>query len=139
MTNSVAIVDGRQPRYLGSIPIARSTFRCLACPSVVLGRDSAYRPVPTVRRGYNRSCDRKRRSALGRVRSRWSQSVRHCPSLPFKATQHKQQLSRLQQPPLRCPCLQLSVRQLRHGRIRQLIALLLTDRRRGGGTRTSSR
>src|SRR6266850_4002743 len=40
--------DGRQPRYLGSIPIARSTFRCLACPSVVLGRDSAYRPVPTV-------------------------------------------------------------------------------------------
>ena len=28
--------------------IARSTFRCLACPCVVLGRDLAYRPVPTV-------------------------------------------------------------------------------------------
>jgi hypothetical protein len=33
---------------VGSIPIARSTFRCLACPCVVLGRDLAYRPVPTV-------------------------------------------------------------------------------------------
>src|SRR6266478_7432475 len=28
--------------------IARSTFRCLACPCVVLGRDLACRPVPTV-------------------------------------------------------------------------------------------
>ncbi len=26
--------------------IARSTFRCLACPCVVLGGGSAYRPVP---------------------------------------------------------------------------------------------
>jgi hypothetical protein len=33
---------------VGSIPIARSTFRCLACPCVALGRDLAYRPVPTV-------------------------------------------------------------------------------------------
>src|ERR1700688_530550 len=32
---------------LGSIPIARAIFRCLACPCVVLGRDLAYRPVPT--------------------------------------------------------------------------------------------
>jgi hypothetical protein len=28
--------------------IARSTFRWLACPCVVLGRDLACRPVPTV-------------------------------------------------------------------------------------------
>ena len=34
---------------VGSIPIARSTFRCLACPCVALGRGSAHRPVPTVR------------------------------------------------------------------------------------------
>src|SRR5216684_760978 len=33
---------------VGSISIARSTFRCLACPCVVLGRGSAHRPVPTV-------------------------------------------------------------------------------------------
>jgi hypothetical protein len=33
---------------VGSIPIARSTFCCLACPSVVLGRGSAHRPIPTV-------------------------------------------------------------------------------------------
>ncbi len=38
----------RTPNPVGSIPIARSTFRCLACPCVVLGRDLAYRPVPTV-------------------------------------------------------------------------------------------
>jgi hypothetical protein len=30
---------------VGSIPIARSNFCCLACPCVVLGRDLAYRPV----------------------------------------------------------------------------------------------
>jgi hypothetical protein len=41
---------------LGSIPIARSTFRCLACPYVALGRYLAYRPVPTA------SVDRMRRS-----------------------------------------------------------------------------
>jgi hypothetical protein len=33
---------------VGSIPIARSTFRCPACLCVALGRDLAYRPVPTV-------------------------------------------------------------------------------------------
>jgi hypothetical protein len=33
---------------VGSIPIARSTFRCLACACVVLGRGSVHRPVPTV-------------------------------------------------------------------------------------------
>ena len=33
---------------VGSIPIARSIFRCLACPCVALGRDLACRPVPTV-------------------------------------------------------------------------------------------
>jgi amidase len=33
---------------VGSIPIARSTFRCLACPCVVLGRYLPYRAVPTV-------------------------------------------------------------------------------------------
>jgi hypothetical protein len=33
---------------MGSIPIARFTSRCLACPCVVPGRDLAYRPVPTV-------------------------------------------------------------------------------------------
>src|SRR6266481_3721531 len=98
--------DGRQPRYLGSIPLARSTFRCLACPSVVLGRDSAYRPVPTVPTWLQpflviESADRP----LGRVRSRWSHPSVIAPSLPFKATQHKQQLSRLQQPPLRLPLL----------------------------------
>ena len=38
----------RRAARLGSIPIARSTFRCLACPCVVLGRGSRYRPVPTV-------------------------------------------------------------------------------------------
>jgi hypothetical protein len=36
---------------VGSIPIARSTFRCLACPCVALARDLAYRPVPTVSTG----------------------------------------------------------------------------------------
>jgi hypothetical protein len=38
----------RKRRRVGSIPIARSTFRCLAAPCVVLGRELAYRPVPTV-------------------------------------------------------------------------------------------
>src|SRR5216684_6410063 len=33
---------------VGSIPIARSTFRCLASPYVVLGRVRAFCPVPTV-------------------------------------------------------------------------------------------
>ena len=33
---------------MGSIPIARSIFRCLACPCVVLGRDLVCRSVPTV-------------------------------------------------------------------------------------------
>ena len=32
---------------VGSIPIARSTFRCLPSPCVAPGRDLAYRPVPT--------------------------------------------------------------------------------------------
>jgi hypothetical protein len=42
-------VEGRRTRRCGwAIPIARSTFRCLACPCVVLGRDLAYRPVSTV-------------------------------------------------------------------------------------------
>jgi hypothetical protein len=62
---------------VGSIPIARSTFRCLACLCVVLGRDLAYRPVPTVSTPTTRptttvpliECvDRP----LGRVRSRGS-------------------------------------------------------------------
>jgi hypothetical protein len=39
---------------VGSIPIARSTFRCLACPCVVLGRARAYCPILTSRCGYNR-------------------------------------------------------------------------------------
>ena len=38
----------RRSVRLGSIPIARSTFRCLACPCVALGRCSSHRPVPTV-------------------------------------------------------------------------------------------
>src|ERR1700733_5394053 len=33
---------------LGSIPIARSTFRCLACPCVVLRRARVHCLVPTV-------------------------------------------------------------------------------------------
>jgi hypothetical protein len=33
---------------VGSIPIARSTFRRLPCPCVALGGGSAYRPLPTV-------------------------------------------------------------------------------------------
>jgi hypothetical protein len=33
---------------MGSIPIARSTLCCLACPCVVLGRSSAHRAVTTV-------------------------------------------------------------------------------------------
>jgi len=37
---------GRAAR-VGSIPIARSTFRCLASPCVAVGRALAYRPVPT--------------------------------------------------------------------------------------------
>jgi hypothetical protein len=35
-------------RPCGSIPIARSTFRCLACPCVVLGLTRAHCLVPTV-------------------------------------------------------------------------------------------
>jgi hypothetical protein len=45
---------------VGSIPIARSIFHCLACRCVVLGR------------GYDRSFDGMRRSVFRRVRSRWS-------------------------------------------------------------------
>lgn len=34
-------------RRIGSIPVARSAFCCLARPCVVQGRDLAYRSVPT--------------------------------------------------------------------------------------------
>jgi hypothetical protein len=40
---------------VGSIPIARSTFHCLACPCVVLGRDLACRPVPISMRASARN------------------------------------------------------------------------------------
>jgi hypothetical protein len=63
---------------VGSIPIARSTSRCLAYPCVVLGRESAHRSVPTVP---------MRLQFIGRMRrsASWSRSfptallVRHRP------------------------------------------------------------
>jgi len=51
----------RKRLRVGSIPIARSTFRCLTCPCVVLGGGSAYRQFPQPRLCCNRSFDRMRR------------------------------------------------------------------------------
>jgi len=46
-SHATACCIGSDAPSRGSIPIARSTFRCLACPCVVLGRDLAYRPGST--------------------------------------------------------------------------------------------
>jgi hypothetical protein len=69
---------------VGSIPIARSTFRCLACPCVVLGRSSVHRPVPThsldAAAVHLIECvDRSH----GRVRSRWPHPSVIDPELPL--------------------------------------------------------
>jgi hypothetical protein len=69
---------------VGSIPIARSIFRCLACPYVALGRARAYRLVPTVsvrlqpvfwRPNVHRRLIDSVDRPVGRVRSPWSPSA----------------------------------------------------------------
>ncbi len=67
----------RRPR-LGSIPIARSTFRCLASLCVASARDLAERPVShSLDMWPNRSLDRMLRSASGPAAALTCASVTH--------------------------------------------------------------